>query len=303
MADKRPKGILQIGWACLESTAQGRTEHRLTSADYPDTLVRRIRFHAGGGLGWRLSALTTPRAAPAPWKIVVITGAPSWAEYWAPAMAELAQDRQMLVVDRPGFAASEPAGCVPDLKLQAEALSPVLQTAPGQRLLLVGQSYGAAIAALLAMRRPKALGGLLLVSSYLGEPGPTARWLMGVGRTALGFAPRDLRNAVVEVGEARGQFELIRHAVNALSVPVTLAHGDADDFAPLDSVRRLAAEARPRRPLNLRELPGAGHFLNDGPVSTVLDLLEASLPPAEAAPAWRWPSLTSLAAPPAVQPA
>ncbi len=32
---------------------------------------------------------STPRARPAPWKIVVVTGAPSWAEYWAPVLAAL----------------------------------------------------------------------------------------------------------------------------------------------------------------------------------------------------------------------
>ena len=117
-----------------------RTEHAPTSADYPDSMVRRTSFLAGGGHGWRLSALETPRDKPTPWKIVVVTGAPSWAEYWAPVMAALPADRQMVVVDRPGFAASEPLDCVQDIRIQAEALAPLLDAAPGQKVLLVGQS-------------------------------------------------------------------------------------------------------------------------------------------------------------------
>lgn len=74
-ARRRPKGVLAMGWACFESAARGRTEHAPTSADYPDTVVRRTTFIAGGGHGWQVSALETPRATPAPWKIVVITGA------------------------------------------------------------------------------------------------------------------------------------------------------------------------------------------------------------------------------------
>src|ERR1700761_2692924 len=105
---KRPKGVLAMGWACFEAAYTGRTEHVPTSRDYPETVVKRTRFTAGGGHGWSISALVTPRAKPAPWKIVVITGAPSWAEYWAPTMAALPQDREMIVVDRPGYAASEP---------------------------------------------------------------------------------------------------------------------------------------------------------------------------------------------------
>lgn len=133
MASRRPKGILALGWACLESAASGRTEHRPTSADYEDAVVRRISFTAGGGLGWRVSALTTPRAAPAPWKIVVVTGAPSWAEYWAPVLAALPQTREMVVVDRPGFAASEPAACVLDIGEQARALAPLLKLHRGRK--------------------------------------------------------------------------------------------------------------------------------------------------------------------------
>ncbi|MBA3811225.1 MAG: hypothetical protein H0X27_06190, partial [Caulobacteraceae bacterium] len=91
MAYKRPSGVLALGWACLESAVHGRTEHRPTDADYPDSVVRRMSFSAGGGLGWRISALTTPRARVAPWKIVVVPGAPSWAEYWAPVLAALPQ--------------------------------------------------------------------------------------------------------------------------------------------------------------------------------------------------------------------
>jgi pimeloyl-ACP methyl ester carboxylesterase len=278
-------------WACLESSAQGRTEHRPTSADYPDTVVRRFSFAAGGGLGWRLSALTTPRPDPMPWKIVVITGAPSWAEYWAPVLAALPHDREMVVVDRPGFAASEPSTCVPDLRLQADALSPLLATAPGQRLLLVGQSYGAAIATLMAAQRPRGLGGLVLLSSYLGELGPTARWLIGLGSHATGLIPRDLRNAITEVTEQRDQLALMRRFLPRLNVPVHVVHGELDDFAPIDTARRLVEEARTRRPLRFHAVPGANHFFNEAPAEHVLAALEQCIPAPQPAPTWRWPSL------------
>src|SRR6185312_13220932 len=147
----------------------GRTEHAPTSADYPETIVRRTSFESGGGHHWLISALETPRAEPPPWKIVVITGAPSWAEYWAETLAELPQDREMIVVDRPGYAASEPAHPVTDIRVQAEALTPVLQAARGQKVLLVGQSYGAAIASIMADQNPGKVAGLVLLSGFFGE--------------------------------------------------------------------------------------------------------------------------------------
>lgn len=291
MAGKRPKGIFGVFWACVESSAQGRTEHRPTSEDYPDSVVRRITFTAGGGLGWKLSALTTPRPRPAPWKIVVITGAPSWAEYWAPVLAALPTDREMIVVDRPGFAGSEPLTCVPDLRVQADALAPLLETAPGQRLLLVGQSYGAAIATLMAARRPRGIGGLVLLSSYLGVLGPTARWLMGLGARAQGVAPRDLRNAITEITHQRDQLTVMRRHLPKLSVPVHVVHGEMDDFAPIETARLLVKETRTRRPLRFQVVAGANHFLNDGPTDSLVAALEACIPVAKPASAWRWPAL------------
>jgi pimeloyl-ACP methyl ester carboxylesterase len=253
--------------------------------------MRRVSFTAGGGLGWKLSALTTPRSRPAPWKIVVITGAPSWAEYWAPVLAALPPDREMVVVDRPGFAASEPLTCVPDLQLQADALSPLLQAAAGQRVLLVGQSYGAAIAALMAGTRPPGLASLMLLSTYLGEFGPTGRWLVRLGTHASGVVPRDLRNAVIEVTRQHNQLELMRRVLPRLTVPVHVVHGDQDDFVPIEAVRRLASETPTRRPMRLHVVPGANHFLNDDPAEGLLAALEKCMPPAKPTWTWPWPTL------------
>ena len=290
MARHRPKGVLEIGWAVVESAAAGRKEHVPTSQDYPDTVVRRFSFNAGGGLGWKLSAIESPRDKPAPWKIVVVTGAPSWAEYWAPAVAALPADREMVVVDRPGYAGSEPIEYVGDIRLQAHALAPLLDARPGQKILLVGQSYGAAIAALMAANaKPGKLAGLVLLSGYYGQPGPTAKWLLGVGSRLLKLIPRDVRHAVLEVTDQPRQLDLLHAALTRVNVPVHVVHGDKDDFAPIELAERLVAETRSRRPMRFAAVPGADHFLNDGPVGTLLAALEACIP-AKRALVWRWPT-------------
>ena len=293
---KRPKGMLAMGWASFESAARGRTEHAPTSADYPDTVVRRTSFTAGGGHGWRISALETPRAAPAPWKIVVITGAPSWAEYWAETLAELPQDRQMIVVDRPGYAGSQPAEPVTDIRVQAQALAPLLEAARGQKVMLVGQSYGAAIASLMAEANPGKVESLVLLSGFFGETGPTSRWLLDVGARALQFIPRDLRHAVVEASGQRPQLAHARQALSRLTIPIHMIHGDKDDFAPIEAAERLAAETVTLRPIQFIRTPGANHFLNDGPADQLLAALEACIPVRKP---WtfRWPKLLALALP------
>lgn len=278
MARKRPKGVLSMGWAAIEAAATGRTEHAPTSVDYPDSVVRRMHFPAGAGLGWKLSAITTPRAKTAPWKIVVVTGAPSWAEYWAPALAALPLDREMTVVDRPGYAGSEPVEYVGDIRVQARALAPLLDAKFGQKVLLVGQSYGAAIAALMVAENPRKVAGLVLLSGYFGESGPTARWLLDMGSRFLKFIPRDLRHAVIEVTNQSSQLDGMHAALARLRVPVHVIHGDKDDFAPIEIAERLVAETRTRRPMRFERVAGATHFMNEGPTDTLLSYIEACIP-------------------------
>jgi pimeloyl-ACP methyl ester carboxylesterase len=289
---KRPRGILAKGLACLDAELRHRLEHVPTELLYPESVVRRTSFVAGGGLGWRISALETPRARPAPWKIVVITGAPSWAEYWAPVLAALPLDREMVVVNRPGFGGSEPSIAVSDIRIQAEALAPALDAAPGQKVLLVGQSYGAAIATLMAERRPGKVAGVVLLSSFLGETGPTARWLVETGARLLPFIPRDLRNAVMEVSGQSVQLIHMRAALSRLNVPVHILHGDRDDFAPIELAQKLARETRTRRPIRFETVAGGDHFLTDGPAETLIKALEGCIPAAPAG--WRLPALPHL---------
>jgi pimeloyl-ACP methyl ester carboxylesterase len=285
-----------MGWASFESAVRGRTEHAPTSADYPESVVRRTSFMAGGGLGWRISALETPRETPPPWKIVVITGAPSWAEYWAEALAELPQHREMIVVDRPGYGASEPAEPVTDIRVQADALAPLLQAPRGQKVMLVGQSYGAAIASLMAEANPGKVESLVLLSGFFGETGPTSRWLLDVGGKALKVIPRDLRHAVIEATGQRPQLACAKRALARLSIPIHMIHGDQDDFAPIEVAERLAAETVTRRPIQFMRTTGANHFLNDGPAEELLAALEACIP-AHKRWIFRWPKLPALGMP------
>jgi pimeloyl-ACP methyl ester carboxylesterase len=282
-----------MGWAAVEAAATGRTQHAPPKVSFPDS-VRPTTFIAGGGHGWRITALETVRPTPAPWKIVVITGAPSWAEYWAETLAALPQDREMIVVNRPGYAGSEPLHPVTDIRIQAQALAPALAAAPGQKVLLVGQSYGAAIAALMADQNPTKVAGLVMLSAFFGETGPTARWLLDVGSKALKMIPRDLRHAVIEASGQRPQLDYARTALGRLNIPVHMIHGDKDDFAPLEVAERMAAEMTTRRPIRLARADGGNHFLNDGPAEVLIAALEACIP--TRAPAWtfRWPKLPAI---------
>ncbi|MEQ1493933.1 MAG: hypothetical protein ABL932_25670, partial [Terricaulis sp.] len=94
--------------ACAIGTTEDENDRFPTSSAYPPGTMERITFTAGVPEQWQISALQTPPRAEATWRIVIITGTPSWSEYWAPTIAALPQTREMIVADRPGFRASEP---------------------------------------------------------------------------------------------------------------------------------------------------------------------------------------------------
>lgn len=269
-------GVLAL-CACAIGTDEDDSDRFPTSSAYPPGTMERVEFTAGVPEGWRISALQTPARPEASWKIVIITGTPSWSEYWAPTIAALPQTREMIVADRPGFRTSEPDQAVREIAKQAEALAPMLEARAGERVLLVGQSFGAPVATLMAARHPEKVDALVLVSAYFGDRGPTARRMFGVGRVVQPILPRDLRNSIAEVTAQPAQLPEVWSALRGLRQPIVFIHGDADSFVPLEADQRIAAEYGH----TLVTVPGGDHFLNACCVEALLGAMEQAIAEAE----------------------
>lgn len=265
--------------ACAIGTAEDENDRFPTSSAYPPGAMERIEFTAGVPEGWRISALRTPERPEASWRVVIITGTPSWSEYWAPTIAGLPESREMIVADRPGFRASEPEAAVRDLAKQAEALAPMLEAREGQRILLVGQSFGAPIATLMAAQHPERVDAVLLMSAYFGDGGPTARRMIGAGRIVRPLLPRDLRNSITEVTAQRNQLPTVWTALDELTQPIVFVHGDRDTFVPLEADTALAE----RGGHTMVTVPGGDHFLNACCVPALLAAMEQAISEAESA--------------------
>jgi pimeloyl-ACP methyl ester carboxylesterase len=249
-----------------------------TSEDFPASVMTRTSLIAGGGHGWRLSALHTPERSDAPWKIVVVTGTPSWPEYWAPTIAKLGLDREMIVADRPGFALSEPRQAVTSIEWQAEALSALLDGPANQKVVLIGQSYGGPIATLLAAMRPDKVKGLVLMSAFFGDRGPTVRRLDGMGSLARPVLPRDLKNSLLEIRNQKPQIPNALQALSKLDVPIVVLHGDKDTFVRLAAAEKLA---KTNTRMSMAVVPAGDHFLNACCVDAVIDATERVIAKAE----------------------
>jgi pimeloyl-ACP methyl ester carboxylesterase len=263
--------------ACAIGTAEDDNDRFPTSSAYPPGTMERVEFTAGVPEQWRISALQTPARPDATWKVVIVTGTPSWSEYWAPTIAGLPQTREMIVADRPGFRSSEPEDAVRDLAKQADALAPMLEAREGERVLLVGQSFGAPVATLMAQRYPDRVDAIVLVSAFFGDRGPTARRMIGAGRLVHGMLPRDLKNSISEVSAQEEQLPAVWEALRGLRQPVVFVHGDEDTFVPLAADQRIATDYGH----TLMTVPGGDHFLNACCVPALLAAFEQAIAEAE----------------------
>ncbi len=252
-----------------------------TSAAYPAGTMSRVALVADVPEKWVLSALTTNHPN-APWKLVIITGTPSLSEYWAPTLAGAPDDLEVIVADRPGFKGSGPQAAVTDIETQARALSVLLKpTNPGQRVILAGQSYGGPIATVMSAHNKDKVSGLILLSAFFGERGPTIQRLGFAGGITRGLLPRDLRNGIEELRNQAPQLPHIFTALDGLTLPIVVLHGAKDTFVTMDAAQRLATRAK----APLIQVPLGDHFLNACCVSDILSAVGALKGRIEAGPA------------------
>lgn len=260
--------VLSLPLAACAAHKAGEKPRFPTPSDYPPGTMDRQSVTAGVE-GWRLSGLRRGRA-DAPWRLVIVTGTPSWSDFWAPTLAAAPADLEVVVVDRPGFGRSEPSTAVGSIETQAKALEPLLDVAPGRRVVLIGQSYGGPIATTMAARNPGKVKALVLVSAFFGVKGPTANTLTGVGAVAGWLLPRDLKNGLAEARGQGAQLPEVREALAGLTIPVVVVHGDRDSFVPFASAEALARD----KGAAFVRVPGGDHFLNACCVTALLGAVD-----------------------------
>lgn len=111
-------------------------------------------------------------AAPKP-LILFVHGSPGdwtgWADYLADP--ELAERAQLIAVDRPGFGGSGAGETERSLHQQSRDIGVLLdKAAPGQRVILVGHSFGGPVIARLAMDYPERITDLVILAGSI-DPG------------------------------------------------------------------------------------------------------------------------------------
>lgn len=223
--------------------------------------------------------------------VLLLHGQPGSLHDWNRVVAGLGH-RRSVVFDRPGWDGIRPAT---NLEGNAHAALAELDLHGVSRAVVVGHSFGGAIAAWIAAQFPERVAGLVLVAPaanvaslyavdrLLAAPivGPVlsaaivrgAGWALSVGylRRALArdeayfaAAARRLRSRsawrafVVEQRALISDLPLLETSLGRIAVPARILAGSADRIVPISSLRMLSDSIAGAQ---LELIEGAGHLL------------------------------------------
>ena len=188
--------------------------------------------------------------------LVLIHGASGSLRDFSFAFAERMSDRyRVIMVDRPGLGWSERAGAAYKGAWNAKSESPRLQArllqAAVDRVgvrdpIVLGHSYGGAVALAWALERPQDTAGLVLVSAA-SNPWPGDLGLLyQVNSSAVGGA------LVIPMITAFAPEPVIRSTLNSIFAPQDAPDGYLDHFGPNMTLRRKAMRANAQQVNSLR---------------------------------------------------
>lgn len=193
-------------------------------------------------------------------QVVFIHGAPGSLESYRPFLTHPAlQTRaRLLSVDRPGYGGSGSGRVETSVQRHAELIRPLLQ--PGA--IVVGHSFGATIAARLAMDYPGLIGGVVLVAGSLSPDHERPFFFTrAMERRVFNWLLSDaMRMANAEKYTRIPELSLMAPLWENITAPVVLFHGTRDSIVPFTH-SEYAASMIPDGLADLRILPDEQHFI------------------------------------------
>lgn len=215
------------------------------------------------GLSMRVYRRDHPRAETT---LVFIHGSPATARAFHAQFAEGFSDANLLAYDRPGFGGSPANADSLNLRAQVVALGSLLREAQPTNCVLVGHSYGSAVALQAALDYPQFVRGIVLVG---GSIDPAQEKSMRIQQVAMwpivhSLLPSALDNCNSELLALKTDLRALRGRLSQLNVPVVMVHGARDRLVPLANVDFLERELDSLGKANLFVkivLPNDNHFI------------------------------------------
>lgn len=239
----------------------GRLEKK--AADY--SLQHPQHFHSYQSNGRTLHFVEAGAQGDEP-LVIFIHGSPgdwkAWVEYLADA--ELTERAHLIAVDRPGFGGSGAGLAERSLAQQCRDLAPLLERAsPGQRVVLVGHSFGGPVVCRLAMDHPAKVTDVIVLAGSIDPDQESTRWYQHLAEWGMinWLLPRELVTANREIMPLKGGLTEMLPRWSEMRQRVSVMQGEADGLVPpanADFAKRMLTGASS---LKITRLPWVNHFL------------------------------------------
>jgi len=197
--------------------------------------------------------------------ILFIHGSPGewqgWVEYLNDP--ELQKHAHMIAVDRPGFGGSDKGKTERSVEEQCRQIAPLLAKAsPGQKVLVVGHSYGGPVAVRLAMDH-KQITDLLILAGSIDPSQEQIEWYQYVAEWPLirWIMPREISVANQEIMALKASLTEMLPLWPRITQRVTVMQGEKDRLVPpenADFAQRMLTKAHP---LKIIRIPEMNHFI------------------------------------------
>lgn len=211
-------------------------------------------------------AIETPRTGK-PWRVVAIPGTPSRDYVFLRFLARAPADMEVVMVRRAGYGGphygSGRLSPVLDFNEQVRAIAPLFQKDDGKQTIIMGVSYGGALALKCALDFPDYIHGAITVAMLVSEPRAYVRSAVSLGG-ALGVhhaLPNYLKTARREVIGRRSQIGPLFDRLKTLKQPVTVMHGNRDTLVPLSAAHELLDYLGPNSDVDFCHVDGGTHYL------------------------------------------
>jgi pimeloyl-ACP methyl ester carboxylesterase len=210
--------------------------------------------------------------------LLLVHGAPgAWYGYIRMLDDSLLQRNfHIISVDRPGYAKSRKGRrAITSIDQQANAIVKALRlNHSGKPALVLGRSFGAPIAARIAMLYPEKVQHLFMVAAPIDPEKEKFWWFSKWGHFPLIqlFLPRALNTATAEKYSHVSELKRLVPFWQSLQVPVTFMQGGKDwivDPSNLDFARRNLAG----KDAEFLFLPEAGHLITNSHAALVRELI------------------------------
>ena len=193
----------------------------------------------------------------AKWRIICLPGTPSQPHFFSRLIRMASDEFEIIVINRMGFHKShtEP---VLNFNDQVRVIEPFLE---GKRNVILGISYGGALALTAALNYPDKIEGVITGAALITEPHNYARTIVGskTFKKLEGITSKKIKHMKAEIVGRRDQIGPLLNRLTQLHVPVEILHGTLDTLVPKSDAQILIDAIGDRA--HYHEIKGGTHYM------------------------------------------